>query len=213
MVHMDVMCTIPTGFSDVHVESGWMQPQEGGESLEVSRSPGEAFTTKKCNNAAPCHDGTCPDIPAPYENKPCCSVRTMSAKTSILNPFTQVNNLTLLLLWRGRSPEKFSTAPECTSIEFKRYYTPLSLEPKHVQGDDAFTLAPLAALLIRPSKNLTTVSQPFLPLPALFLGKANQADRSLFFDKTSCLHVLLSFYQPKLSTHTPAHQESREVSR
>jgi hypothetical protein len=33
------------------------------------------------------------------------------------------------------------------------------------------------------------------------LAKANQADRSLFFDKTSCLHILLSFYQPNL-THT-----------
>jgi hypothetical protein len=34
MVHKGVvMGTTPTGFSDVHVESGWMQPQEGGEIL------------------------------------------------------------------------------------------------------------------------------------------------------------------------------------
>jgi hypothetical protein len=38
VVHMGVViCTTPTCFSDVHVESGWVQPQEGGEILRRFR--------------------------------------------------------------------------------------------------------------------------------------------------------------------------------
>lgn len=70
MVHMGVICTIPSDSSDVHVESRMdadgCSRKKAGKSPEVSRSPGEAFTARKCNcvqcQCVACNDGTGKDI-------------------------------------------------------------------------------------------------------------------------------------------------------